>query len=73
MALTTFDVDSLALIIHSGAPSSAEPHKSDYAEGSYKKLKGSTMPGTSSGLIASGIGSVMNKIKDDDGFFWISK
>ena len=40
MAFTAFDTDSFALIIDSSASSLASPHKYDYAEGTYKALKG---------------------------------
>ena len=63
---TSFNIDSFQLIIDSGASSTATPCKADFIKGSYQKLTSITISGIASGLKASGVGSVIYKIKDDD-------
>ena len=63
----TFDTDSFPIVIDSGASSSATPFKTDYIAGTYKILDGVVISGIASGLEAKGIGSVIYKIKDDNG------
>jgi len=62
-----FDTDSFSAISDCGASSSATPFLEDYVPGTYKPLKGITISGITSGLSASGIGTVIYKIKDDNG------
>ena len=63
---TNFDTDSFSLIVDSGASSTATPCKDNFIEHIYKPLNGVTISGIRSGLNASGIGSVLYKMKDDD-------
>ena len=63
----TFDTNSFPIVIDSGASSSAAPFKTDYIARTYKVLDRVVISGIASGLEAKGIGSVIYKIKDDDG------
>ena len=64
---TSFDTDSFPIIIDTGASSTSTPYKSDFIPDSYKPLKGITISGIASGLKALGVGSILCKIKDDQG------
>lgn len=62
-----FNTDSFSAISDCGASSSATPFLEDYVPGTYKPLKGITISGIALGLSASGIGTIIYKIKDDNG------
>ena len=63
---TAFDTDSFALVLDSGASSSAALYKSNFIDGTYKPLSSIIISGIASGLEVAGIGSTLYKIKDDD-------
>ena len=62
-----FKTDSIQKKIDCGASFSATSKKSDYTEDTHKPWNGVTISGIASGLQASGIGSTMLHLKDDDG------
>ena len=61
-----FNADSKLGIIDCGDSSSATSMESYFIEGACKPLKGVTASGISSGLEASGCGSVLLPLKDDN-------
>ena len=63
---TSFDTDSFQLIIDSGASSATTPHKSNFMKEICQTLTGITMLGIASRFKASGAGSVIYEIKDND-------
>ena len=64
--IESFDADSKAKIVDSGASSCATSDRSLFIEGTCKPLKGVTISGIASGLKASGIGSIKLNIIDDN-------
>ena len=62
-----FDTDSFLIVIDSSASSFATSFKTDYIARTCKELEGVVISGIASGLEAKGIGSVLYKIKDNDG------
>ena len=64
---TSFDTDYFPIDVDSGASSTPTPHKSDFITDSYEPLQGVAIPGIASGLNTSGVGSVLCKIKYEDG------
>jgi hypothetical protein len=64
-----FGIDSFSAISDCGASFSATPFMEDFIARSYKLLSGVTISDIALDLVASGIGTVNYKIKDDKGNF----